>query len=76
MKKSILNVKVHPRAKRGGVEKIEKNTYKVRVQAPPEKGAANKEVIAALADYLELPPSALKIIRGEKSRTKLIQVER
>ena len=76
MKKSILYVKVFPRAKKAGVEEIEKNTYKVRVLAAPEKGAANREVIAALADFLDIPPSALKIIRGEKSRNKLIQVIR
>ena len=61
MVKQILNVKVQPKAKKIGVEKIGDDTYKVRVRAAPEKGAANKEVISTLAAYLDVPSSAIKI---------------
>lgn len=57
-----------------GVEKIGDDTYKVRVHAAPDKGAANKEVIVSLADYFNVSPSMVKIVRGEKSRTKLIEL--
>jgi len=75
MKKFLLNVKVQPKAKKVGVEKINEDTYKVRVHAAPEKGAANKEVITSLAAYFDVPPSTVKIVRGEKSRVKLIEIE-
>ncbi len=68
-------MKVQPKAKRVGVEKIDEGTYKVRVHAVPEKGAANKEVIVSLADYFDVPLSTIKIIRGKTSRTKLVLIE-
>lgn len=67
-------MKVQPKAKKVGVEKIGDDTYKVRVHAAPDKGAANKEVIVSLADYFNVPPSMVKIVGGEKSRTKLIEL--
>jgi len=55
--------------------KLGPQEYKVHVASPPEKGAANREVIAALAAHFDLPASRLRIVRGEKSRTKFIAVE-
>jgi len=66
---------VQPKAKKVGVEKISDDTYKVRVHAAPEKGAANKEVIAALAAYFDVPLSRIRIVRGEKSRNKVVLIE-
>ncbi len=57
-----------------GVEKIDNDTYKVRVHAAPDKGAANKEVIVSLADYFDVPPSMVKIVRGQTSRNKVIEI--
>lgn len=57
-----------------GVEKIGDDTYKVRVHAAPAKGAANKEVIVSLADYFDVPSSMVKIVRGQTSRNKLIEL--
>jgi len=75
MKKQLLYVTVQPKAKKVGVEKISDDTYKVRVHAAPEKGAANKEVIAALAAYFDVPLSRIRIVRGEKSRNKVVLIE-
>ena len=66
---------MQPKAKKVGVEKISDDTYKVRVHAAPEKGAANKEVIAALAAYFDVPLSRIRIVRGEKSRNKVVLIE-
>lgn len=68
-------MKVQPKAKKIGVEKIDESTFKVRVHAAPDKGAANKEVIASLAEYFDIPPSTIKIIRGQTSRTKVVLIE-
>ena len=71
----MLKVKVQPRAKKAGVEKTGKDSYKVRVVAAPEKGAANKEVIASLAAYFDVPPSKVRIVRGLTSRNKQVEIE-
>ena len=73
--KKILTVRAHPGSRVAKVEKLGEGEYRVHVLAPPEKGEANREVVAALAAHIGLPASRLRIIRGEKSRIKLIALE-
>jgi len=47
---------------------------RVRVKAVPDKGKANKAVIAILAKSLGVPKSAFTLIRGETARQKTITV--
>jgi len=75
MSKVYLNVKVQPRARTREIEKISSGEYKIRVIAPPSQGQANKEVIETLADHFRLPSSHVRIIRGKKSRQKLVVLE-
>jgi hypothetical protein len=44
------------------------------VTAPPVDGAANAAAIEALADALHVPRRALRIVSGETSRNKTIEV--
>ena len=46
----------------------------VKVTPPPDKGKANKAVIAAIAQWAQLPKSALSIAAGETDRHKSILV--
>jgi uncharacterized protein (TIGR00251 family) len=70
-----LSVKVQPRSSRPGVEETGRGEFKVRVKAAPDKGRANAEVIELLAEHFDVPPSRIKIVRGEISRTKIIVIE-
>ncbi len=74
-KLALLSVRVHPSARRVKVEKLGPGDYKVHVTAPPEKGKANTAVLEALASYLEIPVSRLRLVRGAASRIKIISVE-
>ena len=47
----------------------------VRVTAAPEKGKANKSVIALLAKRMGIAKSAFSVIRGETDRNKTLAVE-
>ena len=47
---------------------------RVRLCAAPVDGAANKELIAVLADALEVPSRAVEIVSGITSKTKQIRV--
>ncbi len=73
--KVYLTIKVQARARKPGIEKVNSGEYKIRVLAPPSKGEANKEVVETLASHFGLPPSRVKIIRGQKSRRKLVLLE-
>ena len=46
----------------------------IGVKATPEKGEANKEIIKKLAKYFDVAKSNVKIISGQKSRKKLVEV--
>jgi len=70
---AILSVKVQPRSKAPGVERLPDGSFRVRVQAAPERGRANREVLERLAGFLDVPPSRLTIGRGEGSSNKWIR---
>jgi uncharacterized protein YggU (UPF0235/DUF167 family) len=46
----------------------------VRVARPPADGEANRAVLRAVAAALRLPPSALVLTAGERSRLKRVAV--
>lgn len=47
----------------------------VRVTAAPQDGRANSAVCALLARALGVPKSAVRVLRGETSRDKVIEVD-
>ena len=74
-RKKLLTIRAHPGSRQTRVEKLGEGEYKVHVPAPPEKGEANRQIVAALADYFGLPASCVRIVRGEKSRVKRVALE-
>ena len=70
-----INVRVQPKAKRNRVEIVDGVKLKVYVTAAPESGKANDAVIGLLSKTLKVPKSRMSIVRGQKSRDKLIRIE-
>ena len=70
----ILRLTVVPGAQRTRVVGLYGDRLKVRLAAPPEKGAANRELIDFLARSLNLPKSSLKLTLGAQSRSKVVAV--
>lgn len=58
----------------GGVDANDGELYKVYVTAAPEKGKANKKMIELLAEYFKASKSQIKIIKGEISRNKIVEI--
>jgi len=71
---ATLSVRVQPRASRNEVAGLVGDTLKIRLTAPPVEGEANEACLAFLAKLLDLAPSRLAIIQGERSRTKVIRI--
>jgi len=69
-----LNVKIHPRSARQEITRLDADSYRVRVKAAPSKGEANKELIKIIAVHFDVTASQVKIIRGHKSRNKVVAV--
>jgi uncharacterized protein len=71
-----FEVHVKPRAKRTSIIGVRppNGALEVAIAAPPVDGAANSELVRALALALEIPKRSARILRGEAARTKLIGV--
>ncbi|MDR1366911.1 MAG: DUF167 domain-containing protein [Puniceicoccales bacterium] len=69
-----LSLKVIPNAARSEIIVEENGDLKVKVQAPPEDGKANKAVIQLLAKHFRVPKNRIRIIAGQKSSQKIIEV--
>lgn len=69
-----LSLKVAPKASRNAVSGWMGETLKLSVTVAPEKGKANQAVIELLAEVLHLPKSAVRIVRGETSTSKLAEI--
>jgi len=69
-----ITVKVKPKSKKVSVKKISENIYEVKLKSPPEKGKANEELIEILSEYFNTPKSNIKLLKGQTSREKLIEI--
>lgn len=58
----------------GWVAYKDRSVLKIRVHAKPEGGKANEEVLEALAEWFQKPPSTFEIEIGHSSRLKRIGV--
>ena len=70
-----LDVRVLPRASRNAVEGFRDGRLVIRVTAPPVDGAANEATVALLAKTLRLAPRAFRVVAGETSRNKTIEID-
>ncbi len=70
----LIDVRVTPNAKRNEVKK-EAERLKVHMTAKPVEGKANKALIDLLSDHFGVNKSAIKIVKGEKSRDKVVEIE-
>ncbi len=70
----ILTVHVKPNAHGESLEWIDEDTLKISITAPPEKGKANKAVIEALAEELNIAKSKIELIRGGTARMKQFRI--
>jgi uncharacterized protein (TIGR00251 family) len=71
-----LDVRVVPGASRDQVVGEHQGALKVKVSAPPVEGAANARLVEFLAkEVLGVPRSAVRVVRGEKGRSKTLRIE-
>jgi hypothetical protein len=70
----VFSVRVQPRASRDAIEGESQGALKVRLTAPPLDDRANEACRRILAEHLNIPVSAVRILSGERSRTKRIEI--
>lgn len=70
-----IAIHVTPKSGRDEVAGWRGGELSVRVTAPPEGGKANSAACALLADVLGIPKSTVRVVRGETSRHKQLEIE-
>ena len=49
--------------------------WKARVAAPPERGRANQALVELLAAALDVAPSAVRVVAGQRGRAKVVEID-
>ncbi len=70
----VLAVRVQPRASRDEVAGEMNGALKIRLQAPAVEDRANEALVEFLARLLKTPKSAVRILSGERSRSKRLEI--
>jgi uncharacterized protein (TIGR00251 family) len=70
----IFSVRVQPRASKDEIAGEMDGALKVRLRAPAVEDRANEALVEFLAQLLKRPRSAVRILSGERSRTKRVEI--
>jgi uncharacterized protein YggU (UPF0235/DUF167 family) len=69
-----LTVNVKTNSGTPGVIRTGPVGFEVAVGEPPAEGRANKAMLRALARFLDVAPSRLRIVSGHTFRTKVVEL--
>lgn len=75
MSAARLEVRLRPRGRADELIGFEGGVLQARVSAPPVDGRANKALCRLIAKRAGVAPSRVSVVRGEKARDKLVEVE-
>jgi uncharacterized protein (TIGR00251 family) len=70
-----IAIKIIPGAKVEQIQEGLDGSLKVWIKEKPIEGKANLALISLLSKYFNTPKSSIKILQGQKSRNKLIEIE-
>src|SRR3989441_11966373 len=70
----VLSLRVQPRASKDGIAGELGGALKVRLRAPAVEDRANEALVEFLSELLKRPRSAVRILSGERSRTKRLEI--
>ena len=70
----LLSVKLQPRASKNEIGERLGDELKIKVTAPPVDAAANEALVRLLTEKLDCPRGRIELIRGHKSRHKVLKL--
>ncbi len=72
----ILKIKLRPGAKDNKIkETLADGTLKINLTAPPIEGRANQALVEFLSQHFRAAKSKIKIIKGLRSKNKIIEIK-
>jgi uncharacterized protein len=75
MEDAQIAVRLQPRASRDELLGLRDGVLVARVAAPPLEGRANLSLCRLIARRVAVAPSRVAVVRGERSRQKLVRVQ-
>ena len=72
--RATVSVRVRPHAPRNELIGFSNGVWQVRLTALPVAGKANQALISFLSGLLHIAPSRVSIVRGHRSRHKLLAI--
>lgn len=75
MSEAHVSVRLQPRASRDEIVGMRDGVLVVRVTAPPVDWRANAALCKLVARRAGVAPTRVSVVRGERSRDKLVRVE-
>lgn len=70
----LLAVKLQPRASANEICEPVGAELRIRVTAPPVDSTANEALVRLLAERLDCPPNRVALVRGQRSRHKVVRI--
>ncbi|MEZ4180101.1 MAG: DUF167 domain-containing protein [Candidatus Doudnabacteria bacterium] len=69
-----LFVTAHPNSKNPRLIELSQNSYQIYIATSPIDGKANQQIINVLAKHLKVAKSRLQLVRGHKSKQKVLEL--
>ncbi|MBS1887799.1 MAG: DUF167 domain-containing protein [Actinobacteria bacterium] len=69
-----VSVRLRPGGRGDALLGFEAGVLRAQVSAPPLEGRANRALCKLIAKRAGVPPSRVSVLRGEKSRDKVVAV--
>ena len=70
----IFNVRVVPNSSKSEIVGVLDGSLKIKIAAPPARGAANADLIKFLAKKFGVAKSEVEIISGQSSKNKQVKI--
>jgi uncharacterized protein (TIGR00251 family) len=72
---ATLTLHIQPGARKTEIAGPHGDALKIRLAAPPVDGKANAALIEFVAERLGLPKSAVRLVSGQTSRRKILEID-
>lgn len=70
----LIRVRVTSNAKEARLTRTSETSFEVKVDEKAVGGRANKRLLEILSKHFNVPKSRITIVRGAKSRDKLVEI--
>lgn len=70
----LIRVHVTPNAREPRVTRVGEASFEVKVDERATGGRANRRLVEILSEHFKVPKSRISVVRGARSRDKMVEV--